>query len=106
MVTGWSTFVISPFFAILDPESNWGVTCTKFSNNCTGHYLKPEQHIEWVKEKGPDASQKIPPRAQIEKFVQANKDILPEDIDNLAKTHLLSREDAENMCSALHSKVR
>jgi hypothetical protein len=48
-----------------------------------------------VKENGDDASQKITPRAQNEKFVEGKKDVLPEDIDNLAKTHLLSQEHTE-----------
>jgi hypothetical protein len=80
---------------ILDPIRTWGASCKKCRDICTGHYLKPEQHIEWIKENGDDASQKITPRAQNEKFVEEKKDVLPEDIDNLAKTHLLSREHTE-----------
>ncbi len=55
----------------------------------------------------------MPPGAQIDKFVQGNKDILPDDIENLAKTHLLSQEDANIRyaqhyvrMSALRIKVR
>lgn len=80
---------------IPDPERPWGVSCEKCGDICTGHYLKPAQHIEWIKQNANDVSQKIPPRAQIEKFVEKNTNILPEDIENLAKTHLLSREDTE-----------
>lgn len=49
---------------------------------CSGHYLEPEDHIKWVEENGAAACEKN----------TCNK-ILPEDIEELSKSNLLSRED-------------
>ncbi len=46
-------------------------------------------------EKGYAACENVPPRATIDKFVQAGNKVSQEVIDNLSKSELLSLEDTE-----------
>ena len=80
---------------IKDLKQPWGGSCDKCTGVCSGHYLKPEEHINWIREYGTDACEKVPPRAKIEQFVKTGDKVVQEDIDELSKLNLLSREDTE-----------
>jgi hypothetical protein len=80
---------------IKDPQQPRGGPCNKCTGICSGHYLKPEDHIRWVEEKGYDACEKVPPRATIEEFVNAGNKVSPDIVEDLSKTCLLSLEDTE-----------
>lgn len=80
---------------IKDPELPWGGSCDKCTGACSGHYLKPEDHIKWVEEKGTAACEKVPPRAKIENLVKTGEKVSQEVAEELSKSNLLSREDTE-----------
>ena len=79
---------------IPDPLRPWGGPCEKCVDVCTGHFLKPEDHIKLLKEKRTVSCQQ-PPRGLIEQYVNETKNICQDHVDNLAKSHLLSLEDAK-----------
>ncbi len=91
---------------IKDPHQLWGGSCKKCTGICSGHYLTPEEHIKWVTEKGYAACENVPPRATIDKFVQAGNKVSQDVIDNLSKSELLSLEDTEICVEHFVSKFK
>ena len=60
---------------IPDPERPWGGECQACLNICTGHYLEPQQHAEFIKEKGLTQSMFKPPSAIIkEEYYESVKE--------------------------------
>ena len=60
---------------IPDPERPWGGECQACWNICTGHYLEPQQHAEFIKEKGLTQSMFKPPSAIIkEEYYESVKE--------------------------------
>ena len=45
---------------IPDPDKPWGGECNKCIGNCTGHYLTPENHIEYLRTNGIGSCQMKP----------------------------------------------
>ena len=56
-------------FPIPDPERPWGGSCEECSGMCSGHYLKPLAHWDYVKDRAYDTAefQYKPPSAVIKK---------------------------------------
>lgn len=84
-------------FPIADPDRPWGGSCKECSGTCSGHYLKPEAHLAFMKDRGYDSTANLlfkPPSDVIkEKFYKSIKDgkeLSKEDLEVVAKQTLLS----------------
>lgn len=59
---------------IPDPKRPWGGKCNECASLCTGHYLKPKEHADFVKENGDAECMYKPPSAVIkEEFYESLK---------------------------------
>jgi hypothetical protein len=83
-------------FPIADPERLWGGSCKECSDACSGHYLRPEAHLAFVKDREYDTTNFLfkPPSDVIkEKFYKSIKDgkeLSKEVLEAVAKQTLLS----------------
>lgn len=81
-----------------DPKHYWGQPCDRCKGLCTGHYLNPNDHAEFVARNGTEKCVFVPPKDQLEtaaklKF-EKNEEWTQADYENIAKQVLLSAEDA------------
>ena len=83
---------------IPDPKRCWGQPCEQCKSFCTGHYLKPDEHLEHVTKYGTDKCAFTPPKDQLEKATKSklgkNEDWREEDYHCICKKVLLSTDDA------------
>lgn len=82
---------------IADPKRCWGQPCDECKGFCTGHYLKPDDHMECVAKYGTDECVFTPPKDQVEAAAkskcQKNEEWTETEYNNICKTVLLSTED-------------
>jgi hypothetical protein len=83
-------------FPVADPERPWGGSCKECSDACSGHYLRPEAHLAFAKDREYDTTNFLfkPPSDVIkEKFYKSIKDgkeLSKEVLEAVAKQTLLS----------------
>lgn len=81
-----------------DPKHCWGQPCDRCKGLCTGHYLKPNDHAEFVARSGTEKCVFVPPKDQLESAAklrfEKNEEWTQADYENIAKCVLLSTEDA------------
>ena len=72
--------------------------CDRCKGLCTGHYLKPNDHAEFVARSGTEKCVFVPPKDQLESAAklrfEKNEEWTQADYENIAKSVLLSTEDA------------
>ena len=49
-----------------DPKHYWGQPCDRCKGLCTGHYLNPNDHAEFVARNGTEKCVFVPPKDQLE----------------------------------------
>ena len=56
---------------IPDPKRCWGQPCTRCKGFCTGHYLMPDEHLDYITKYGTDKCVYSPPKDQLEKAAKS-----------------------------------
>lgn len=82
---------------IPDPKRPWGGECNECASLCTGHYLKPKEHADFVKENGDAECMYKHPSAVIkEEFYESlkkNRELSNTHLQEVAQKTLLSLEE-------------
>lgn len=90
-----------------DPKRPWGGKCQECSGFCSGHYMSPKDHQEYVKKHGSkDVCCKPPSLIIKEKFYEKMKKgtrLADEDLEGVAKKTLLSLEELQMHVEHLRS---
>ena len=93
---------------IPDPKSPWGGNCKECTQLCSGHYLKPKEHVEFVREHGLMLS-KPPSIVKKEEFydsLKRGRTLSEEKILDVAKKTLLPLEELKNACGSSSTDSR
>ena len=82
---------------IAEPKHCWGQPCDECKGFCTGHYLRPDDHMEQVAKFGTDKCVFTPPKDQVEETAklkcQKKEEWTETEYHNMYKTVLLSTDD-------------
>lgn len=82
---------------IVEPKRCRGQLCDECKGFCTGHYLKPDDHMENVAKFGTDKCVFTPPKDQVEETAklkcQKKEEWTETEYNNMCKTVLLSTDD-------------
>ena len=82
---------------MVDPKRPWGGKCQECTTFCTGHYMSPEEHQEFVREHGATELMYKPPsiviRDQFYESMRAGRSVSDNELEEVARKTLLSVEE-------------
>ena len=85
--------------SIPDPKRPWGGKCQECTTFCSGHYMSPQQHEEFVKKHGAAGVMYKPPsvviKEQLYEHVRTGRSISESKLEDVARKTLLSIEELQ-----------